>query len=32
MRAILKFNRIINRYPSHNNIDYAYYMRAICYL
>ena len=30
-RAILKFNRIINRYPSHNNIDYAYYMRAICY-
>ena len=30
-RAILKFNRIIDRYPSHNNIDYAYYMRAICY-
>ena len=29
--SILKFNRIIARYPSHKNIDYAYYMRAICY-
>lgn len=29
--AILKFNRIIARYPSHINIDYAYYMRAMCY-
>ena len=29
--AIFKLNRIINRYPSHNNIDYAYYMKAICY-
>jgi len=28
--AIFKLNRIINRYPSHNNIDYAYYMKAIC--
>jgi len=29
--AILQFNRIINKYPSHNNLDYVYYMRAICY-
>ena len=29
--AIFKFNRIINRYPSHKNIDYVYYMKAICY-
>ena len=29
--AIFNFNRIINIYPSHKNIDYAYYMRAICY-
>ena len=29
--AIFKLNRIINRYPSHKNIDYAYYMKAICY-
>ena len=29
--AIFKFNQIINRYPSHKNIDYVYYMRAICY-
>jgi len=29
-KAIFKLNRIINRYPSHNNIDYAYYMKAIC--
>ena len=29
--AILKFNRIIARYPSHKNIDYAYYMKAMCY-
>ena len=28
--AIIKLNRIINRYPSHNNIDYAYYMKAMC--
>ena len=28
--AIFKLNRIINRYPSHKNIDYAYYMKAIC--
>ena len=28
--AIFKLNRIINRYPSHNNIDYAYYLKAIC--
>jgi len=27
--AIFKLNRIINRYPSHKNIDYAYYMKAI---
>ncbi len=29
--AILKFNRIIARYPSLKNIDYVYYMRAISY-
>ena len=29
--AIFKFNRIIQKYPSHKNIDYVYYMRAICY-
>ena len=29
--SIYKFNKIIKRYPSHKNIDYAYYMRAMCY-
>lgn len=29
--AIYKFDRIIKKYPSHKNIDYAYYMRAMCY-
>ena len=29
--AILQFDRIIREYPSHKNIDYAYYMRAMCY-
>ena len=29
--AIYKFNRIINIYPSHKNIDYVYYMRAVSY-
>ena len=29
--AIFKFNRIIQKYPSHKNIDYVYYMKAICY-
>jgi outer membrane protein assembly factor BamD len=29
--AIFKFNKIINRYPSHKNLDYVYYMRALCY-
>jgi len=29
--AIFKFDRIIKKYPSHKNIDYAYYMRAMCY-
>ena len=29
--AIFKFNRVINRYPSYKNVDYAYYMRAMCY-
>ena len=29
--AIYKFNRIIKIYPSHKNIDYVYYMRAISY-
>jgi len=29
--AILQFSRVINKYPSLKNIDYAYYMRALCY-
>ena len=29
--AIFKFDRVINRYPSHKNIDYAYYMKAMCF-
>ncbi len=29
--AIYKFDRIIKKYPSHKSIDYAYYMRAMCY-
>ena len=29
--AIYKFNRIIKIYPSHKNIDYVYYMRAVSY-
>lgn len=29
--AILKLNKIIARYPAFNNIDYAYYLRAMCY-
>ena len=28
--AILNYNRIINRYPSHKDLDYVYYMLAIC--
>tara|TARA_Y100001970_G_C14210937_1_gene846866 strand:+ start:408 stop:1223 length:816 start_codon:yes stop_codon:yes gene_type:complete len=31
INAIYKFNKLINSYPSHKNIDYVYYMRAICY-
>jgi outer membrane assembly lipoprotein YfiO len=29
--AIYKFSRIINKYPSLKNIDYVYYMKALCY-
>ena len=29
--AILKLEKIINRYPSYKDIDYAYYMIALCY-
>ena len=29
--AIYKFNRVIKIYPSHKNIDYVYYMRAVSY-
>ena len=29
--AIYKFSKIINKYPSLKNIDYVYYMRALCY-
>ena len=28
--AILQFDRIINKYPSHKNLDYIFYMKAIC--
>ena len=29
--AIFKINRVIKRYPSYKNIDYAYYIKALCY-
>ena len=29
--AIFQFNRIIIKYPSLKNIDYVYYMKALCY-
>ena len=29
--AIFKVNSIINLYPAYKNIDYAYYMKALCY-
>ncbi len=29
--ATLQFNKIINKYPAHKNLDYVYYMRAMCY-
>ena len=29
--AISSFNKIIQKYPSHKNIDYVYYMRAVAY-
>ena len=29
--AIFQFSRIINKYPSLINIDYVYYMKALCY-
>ena len=29
--AILKLDKIIKRYPSYKDIDYVYYMKAICY-
>ena len=29
--SILKFDQLINKFPSYKNIDYAYYMKAICY-
>jgi len=29
--AIFKLNKIINKYPSYKDIDYAYYMKAVCY-
>ena len=28
--ALLQFQRIINKYPSHKNLDYVYYMYALC--
>ncbi len=29
--AILKFTKLIQKYPSLKNIDYVYYMKALCY-
>ena len=29
--AIIQFNKIINKYPSLKNIDYVYYMKALCF-
>jgi len=29
--AVFIFDRLISQYPSHKNIDYAYYMKAICF-
>ena len=29
--AIFNLTKIINKYPSYKDIDYAYYMKAICY-
>ena len=28
--AILNYKKIINKYPSHKDLDYVYYMIAIC--
>jgi len=30
-QAIYRFEKVIKMYPSHKNIDYAYYMKAMCY-
>ncbi len=29
--AIIKFTKLINKYPTLENIDYVYYMKAICH-
>jgi len=29
--GIIKFSKIINKYPSLKNLDYVYYMKALCY-
>ncbi len=29
--AIIKFTKIIKKYPSLKNLDYVYYMKALCY-
>ncbi len=29
-KALQKFDRFIMKYPSHKNLDYVYYMRALC--
>lgn len=29
--AIIKLEKIINRYPSYKDIDYVYYLKAMCY-
>ena len=29
--AIFKYNRVMQKYPSHKNIDYVFYIKAMCY-
>lgn len=28
--AIIQFEKFVNKYPAHQNLDYVYYMRAMC--
>ena len=31
MKQYINLIELLKKYPSHKNIDYAYYMRAMCY-